>query len=117
MEEMGAGGMRQPIDPVAPENKKNVSRDDIGDKIGGFHVAWQDLSIPALVCMKHLVRYKQLSTSMFCQHFPTSFNQMLTTWSTNKVEATLLPYLCLLSIQLVVLWGNEIGFRKKGASE
>lgn len=45
---------RKPKDPDYVHKKKNISRDDLGDKVGRIHVGQQDLSSLALARMKGL---------------------------------------------------------------
>lgn len=46
--------MKKPRDPTVVRKRKNISRDDIGDKIGRIHVGRQDLGGLALARMKGL---------------------------------------------------------------
>lgn len=58
---MRADAMRRSRDPAAPKKKKNVSRDEIGDKMGRVHVGRQDLSNLALARMKGLGKKRKAS--------------------------------------------------------
>lgn len=53
--------MKKPRDPAVVPKKKNVSRDELGDKVGRVHVGRQDLSSLALARMKGLGKKRKVA--------------------------------------------------------
>lgn len=71
---MRSEAMRKPKDPAAPRKKKNVSTDDLGDKIGRVHVGRQDLSDLALARMKGLGKKRKASQLDDSENTPQQTN-------------------------------------------
>lgn len=62
-ETLRAEAMKKPKDPLRIKKKKNVSRDEMGDKVGRVHVGRQDLAGLSLARMKGLGKKRKLIAS------------------------------------------------------